>query len=301
MTPAAPVLSRTRTVVLWGLLLVWICEATITNVRPLSEWWTHAWKMSTPDDARLATALYLTHAFEGAAKGALAVLAVFALRSNSASVRAALFVPMALVPPLNLAFIGREQGFLPGPTTIAATLSLILWGTFFLFREQGEERNTEAERAPSPAGVNSIWFVANAVVLTLAASVLLFAPDTALELAFPCFSDAFHRSGASPSALKLTALADGSHFTAVAAATWVGALYGRRSPTVRTAVSLANTVFAGLLCFIPLARLAVDVGRECATKSILIYAVPLFVGWLSYDVLSYGALSSRRVRPAPAD
>jgi hypothetical protein len=72
-------------------------------------------------------------------------------------------------------------------------------------------------------------------------------------------------------------LAVGSHLTAVATATWIATLLGRRSPVLRTAVTVA---------------------RECATSSLLIYAVPLFAGWLAYDAVSFRAKLSRRPRLA---
>jgi hypothetical protein len=65
-------------------------------------------------------------------------------------------------------------------------------------------------------------------------------------------------------------------------------------------VSFANTVFAGLLCVVPLTRLALEAGRDCATSSLLIYAVPLFAGWLTFDALSYGPVLTRRLRLANA-
>ena len=300
MSASAPTLSRTRTVVLWGLLLVWFSEMTITSVWPLSEWWTQFWGMLNPDNPQLGTALYLTHALEGAAKGALGVLAAFALRSGSPFVRSALFVPMALVPPLNLAFPMREQGFLLRPTMIATTLSIILWGSFFLFRERAEGQPAIDASAKRSGSVRNVWFAANAIILTLAAGLFLFAPAMALKLTLPCLSGVLDGSGGQPTALTLTALAVGSHFTAVATATWIATLYGGRNPTVRTAVTVANTLFAGLLCFVPLTRLALDAGRDCATSSPLIYAVPLFAGWLTYDALSYRAVLTRRLRLANA-
>jgi len=226
------------------------------------------------------------------------VLALFALRSRSAFVRSALFIPMALVPPLNLAFPIREQGLQPRPTMIAATLSLILWGSFFLFKEESAMSGEEgAERTAGIDGVRKVWFAANAVVLTLAAGLFLFAPSIALSLTLPCVSGLLDGSGGKPTALTLTASAVGSHLTAVAAATWIATLYGRRSPIVRTAVTAASTVQAGLLCVVPLTRLALDEGQDCATSSLLIYAVPLFAGWLAYDAVSYRATLSRRLRP----
>src|SRR5512146_1002390 len=301
MSTSAATLSRTRTVVLWGLLIVWFSEMTITSVRPLAEWWTQAWKMAVPDDPQLAIALYVTHALEGAAKGALGVLAVFALRSGSPLVRTALFVPMALVPPLNLAFPIREQGFLPQPTTIASVLSVILWGSFFLIREHGEQPHTPTDARPKrTAALGDLWFAANAIMLTLAAGLCFFAPGVVLKLTLPCLSVVIDGFGGETRPLTLTALAVGSHLAAVATATWIGAIYGRRDSTVRTAVAVANTLNAGLLCFVPLTRVALDSGRDCALSSMLVYAIPLFAGWLIYDTLRYRPTLTRRLRLADA-
>ena len=298
MSPASsnPRLSRVRTVVLWGLLVVWFSEMTLWGVRPLSEMWTQFWQLFAYDDASLGTALYMTHAFEAAEKGALGVLAVFALRSRSPFVRTALFVPMALVPPLNLAFPFRVQGFPLRPTMIGTVLSIVLWGSFFLFRERAERPSPAIDAsAGRVAGrfdsLRQGWFVANAVILTLAAALFLFAPHGAVKLTLPCLWDGI---AGEHTALKLTALTVGTHLTAVATASWIGTLYSRSNPTVRTAMTVSNTVHAGLLCFVPLTQLALNAGRDCATSSILIYAVPLFAGWLIYDTLAYRATLTAR-------
>jgi len=294
-------LSRTRTVVLWGLLIVWFSEMTITSVQPLSEWWTQAWKMGLPEDSQLATALYLTHSLEGAAKGALGVMAMFALRSGSPFVRAALFVPMALVPPLNVAFPIREQGFLPRPTMIASILSIILWGSFLLFREgtNSSPPTMDGPRKRSPS-LGDFWFAANAMILTLAAGMFFFAPTAALRLTLACLSVVLDKPAGSTTALMLTALAVGSHLTAVATATWIATLYERRDSRVRMAVALGNTLNAALLCLVPLRHLTTEAGRDCTSSSILIYAVPLLAGWLIYDALSYHETLTRRPRLANA-
>jgi hypothetical protein len=292
--------SHVRTVVLWGLLLVWVSESTITIVRPLADWWTRVWGLHTPDDSLLATALYLTHTLEGAAKGALAVLAVFALRSGSPSVRTALFIPMALVPPLNLAFPFREQGYVLGPTMVGAVLSAILWGSFFLFRERSAQPQPGTDaRANRPEPLRDVWFAINAIVLTLAAFLYLFAPAAGMRLTFPFLSGVLDGAASGkPTALALTALAVGTHLTAVATATWIATFYGRRNPIVRAAVAGGSTVHAGLLCFVSLTQLARDAGRDCATSSLLLYAVPLFAGWLIYEAMSYRTVLTRRLRLA---
>lgn len=303
MSSSAPQLSKTRTFLLWALAVVWFSEMLLWGVRPLSEMWTRVWQIVPPEDPQLATALYITHAFEAGAKGALGVLAVFALRSKSPSARSALFVPMALIPPLNLAFQFRAQGFPLRATTVATVLSIILWGSFFLFRERTEQpRNTTAGSRQSPPSrwesLQYIWFAANAVVLTLISSLFLFAPDSGAKFTLPCLSGLIDTSRGVPSGLTLTSLAVGTHLLSVATATWIATVYFRSNPTVRQAVAAANTLHAGLLCILPLRQIALDVGRDCATSSLLIYAIPLFAGWVIYAALSYRATLTGRLHLA---
>lgn len=282
-SPARP--NRARTVVLWGLLVVWLVEGMLSSVRPLTEWWTQFWEYLAPDDARL----YLMHGILAAAKGTLAVLAVFALRSRRPFARSALYVPMALVPPLNIVFPFRAQGFLLRPTLIGATLSVIVWQTFFMFKEGAEP----SSRALSTAGRSRVsprdllqyfWFAANATALTLAAALFLFSPGAGVRLAFPCLSQS---SGTVPSGVVLLGMVAGTHLTAVAAATWLGTFYARSNGTIRQAVAAANTLHAGLLCVLPLLQLAREGGRVCASSSLLMYSIPLFAGWLVYVTLSH--------------
>jgi len=141
----APQLNRIRTFLFGALAFVWFGEMALWGFQSFSEVWTNVWKMTPPENPQLATALSLTHAFEAPLKGALGVLAVFGLRSKNPSARTALFLSMALVPPLNLAFQFREQGYPLGSTVVATVFSTILWGSFFLFREpvqQPEQRAT---------------------------------------------------------------------------------------------------------------------------------------------------------------
>ena len=283
---ASPVrLSKARTFVLWGLAVVWWSEMTLSSVRPLTEWWTRFWGYLAPDDPRL----YLTNAMLAAAKGALGVLAVYALRSRSPLVRSALFIPMALVPPLNVLFPFREQGFFLRPTLIGATLSVILWQTFFLLKDDAEP-TTPAVSAAGGSRLSLrdvaryVWFASNAIVLTLAAMAFLVAPDVAVRVAFPCI---LGPGDAMQSGLRLTGLVAGTHLTAVATATWIGTVFSRRNATVRRAVAVANTLHAAILCALPLTQLALERGTWCATSSPLVYAIPLLAGWLVYAALPH--------------
>ena len=294
MTSSAARLSSARTFILWGLAVVWFSEMTLSGVRPLTESWTQFWGYLAPDDPRL----YLTYAVLAAGKGALGVLAVFALRSRSPFVRSALFVPMALVPPLNLAFVFRAQGFLLRPTLIGATLSVILWQTFFLFKDDAEP-SSQAVSAADRSRLSwwdvaqYVWFAANAIVLTLAAALFLYAPDFGVRLAFPCFSGS---GDAVPSGLTLTGMVVGTHLTAVATATWISTVYSRSNTTVRRAVAVANTLHAAVLCMLPLAQLVLEAGTRCATSSLLIYSIPLLAGWLIYGALAYRSSLPGRLR-----
>jgi len=294
-------LSPARTVLLWGLAIVWFAEMTLWDVRALAEMWTRFWVQLAPSEPDLATALYLTHATEGAAKGALGVLAVYALRSRLPFVRTALFVPMALVPPLNLLFQFRAQGFPLRPTLIGATLSVILWQTFFLFRDRAPRPaypsdEPAARRRLTPAEwMAYTWFGVNAVVLSAAAILFLFAPDTGVRLAFGYLTRSAGAQASLPEGLTWSAMAVGTHLAAFGIATWIGTVTLRRSPTVRQAVTAASTLHAALLAAVPLARLAWMTGGDGAAASLLVWSVPLLAGWLVFAALSY------RTSPAALD
>jgi hypothetical protein len=85
LSAPAPRLSRVRTVLFGGLALVWFGEMLFTGVQPFAETWTRFWKMYAPDNPQLATALYITHAFEAPLKAALLILALFGLLSTNPS------------------------------------------------------------------------------------------------------------------------------------------------------------------------------------------------------------------------
>jgi hypothetical protein len=307
VTSPAARLNGARTFILAALAIVWFAEMALWGVRPLSEMWTGFWGIVAPEDPQLARALYLTHAFEAAAKGALGVLAVYALRSRNPFVRSALFVSMALVPPLNVVFQFRAQGFPLRPTVIGATLSVILWETFFLFKDGTEQPSQKMDgvtraRAPLSDWFQYAWFAANAIVLTFAAALFLFAPDTGLRLAFPCFSGPDDAARAGPSALTLSAMAIGTHLTAIASATWIATAHSRNQASVRRAVAAANTLHAALLCMLPLLQLTLGEERRCATSSLLIYSIPLLGGWLVYAALSsHTTLTARLHLAHPID
>jgi hypothetical protein len=292
MTSTVPQLSRMRTFLLWALAIVWFSEMALWAVRPLAETWTRFWQQLPPDDPRLTTALYITHALEASAKGALGVLAVFALRSGSPSVRTALFVPMALVPPLNLAFQFRAQGFPLGPTAVGTTLSLILWGSFFFFKDSADQPPAAADPAGRSApwrweSFQAVWLGATAAVLTLAAALFLFAPDRGLRSIFPCLAQSLDASRGVSAGLTTSLMAVGTHVLAVSIAIWIAAASVRRRPTVRQAGIVSSTLLAALVCVLPLRQIALDLGRVCALSSLLVYAILLFAAWVIYAAASY--------------
>ena len=292
MTSSPAELQRARTLVLWGLLVVWLVELLLSSVRPLTERWTQFWEYRAPEDARL----YLTYAILAATKGALAMLAVYALRSRIPSVRSALYVSMALVPPLNVVFPFRAQGFLMRPTLIGATLSVILWQTFFLFTE-GAHRSSQSVITGARSHlsrwdlIQRAWFAANATALTLAAALFLFTPTAGVRLAFPCLTEPGYPI---PPGVVLVGMVVGTHLTAIATAMWSGTFAPRSNEAVREAVAAASTVHAALLCALPLVQLAGEGGRACATSSPLMYSIPLLAGWLIYL-----AFSLRIAQPKP--
>lgn len=305
---SGPRLSTVRTFLFWALALVWFTEMLFLGIEPLSKVWTRLWQVIPPGDPQLVTSLYMTWVVAAPAKGALCVMAVFGLRSKNPAVRTALFVSMALVPPLNIAFPFRQQGFLPGPVAVATVLSSILWGSFLIFREPArrpERGNPEGLRQPSSPreGVlRHVWFAASAATLTLLALLLLFWPRTGLDLLLPWQATLLATHETELFSLVHTGMASGTHLLAVATASWLATINYRRVPALRTPLAAASTVLAGLMLLFPLRRIGLQAGASAAASSILVAFVPLFVGWVLYAVLSYrgGMLRTASLRARTA-
>lgn len=244
MTLSAAPLSRVRTFLFGGLALVWFGEMLFTSVPSFAKAWTTFWKMYAPENPQLATALYITHAFEAPLKAALLILAVFGLLSTNASARTALFVSMSLVPPINIAFHFRAQGFPLASMTIATVLSTILWVSFLLIREPAQEAERSETTGPWEM-FRSAWFALSATVLTVLASLFLFAPNTVLYVEFPCLSDVFSAHQGELTSLSVSTLAAGSHRTALATAIWFATAHSRTNRTLRQAIALASIAYAG--------------------------------------------------------
>jgi len=284
--PPVPRLSRVRTFLFGTLAFVWFAEMVQWGFLASTGGWQNIWKDIAP---QLATALLITHAIRAASKGALGVMAVFGMRSRNPATRTALFVSMSLVPPLNIAFPCRADGFPLGTTAVAAIFSAILWTSFFLFKEPiqpAEEKSVQL--SPSRwETVQYIWFAVYSIVLTLMALFFLSAPRTALNFVFPSLSSLFHSYEAGLSSMTSSNLSSGTHLLALAIASWIATVYGRNHPTLRQAMTVASVVHAGLICLLPLRRTILEIGGSSATASILVIFVPLFVGWVLYAAFSY--------------
>jgi hypothetical protein len=294
--------SRVRNIVFVGLAVVWFNEMLLWGVRSLSEaWGPKVWDVAIPENPFIATLLYITRASNSPAKAALFVLAVFALRSKDAFARTALFVPMALIPPLNIAFQFRAQGFPVKAMTIATVLTTILWGSFVLFKEpiQKSEAGGESSRRPQPSGweiLQYAWFAVNSAFLTLLAAVFLSEPRGGLDFLFPCLSSFLSAHNGELYSLKISNLGMGTHLLALAIASWFATVYSRSNVTLPRAVTTASTVNAGLACLLPLRLVITEIGGSCSTSSVLVVFVPLLVGWVFYSLLDL-----RRSRPLTAN
>lgn len=284
MSASTPRLSGIRTFLLAGLAVVWLGEGVLTGVQPLAEGWTTFWKMFVPDDPALAAALYVTHAAEAPLKAGLLVLALFALRSGKPSVRTPLFVSMSLVPPINIAFHFRAQGFPLVSMTIATTLSVILWGSFLLTSEPRDPSNGVEGSRRDIAG--RMWFAVSAAVLTFLGLLSLLAPKTALYWHFPCLASSFDAHQGELSSLTVSMLAAGSHLTALATASWFATARYQTTPALRQAITFSSITVAALICALPLRQLVQQGGWRCARSPFLLPFILLLLGWVAYAAIN---------------
>jgi hypothetical protein len=284
VTSSSPRLSGVRTLLLVGLAVVWLGEGLMTGLQPLAEGWTKFWKMFPPDDPTLAAALYITHAFEAPLKAGLLVLALSALASGKPSVRTPLFVSMSLVPPINIAFHFRAQGFPPVSMTIATTLSAILWGSFLLTSEPTEPSEPKETGRRDLFGV--AWCGFSAVALTFLGLLFLLVPTTALYWEFPCLSSTFDAHQTELQSLTVSVLAAGSHLTALATAGWFATAGSRTNRTLRQAITLSGITVAALMCALPLRQVVQHRGWTCARSPVVLLFVLLLVGWVAYAAVS---------------
>ena len=300
-----PQLSRVRTVLFGGMVLVWFSETLFLGFPALNKVWSDLWQVAAPANEQLVTALHAIWATGAPSKAALLVMAVFGLLSKNPTARTALFISMALVPPLNIAFPFRQQGFLPGPMMVATTLSTILWVSFLLFRERAQSpaEKPTAGRDPSALPrweiVQYGWFAAYSTILTLLAALLLFWPGTALDLVLPCLSTLPGLDGDAQASLIHTSLGSGTHMLAVSIGFWFGTFKGRHNPVLRKALTVAGIAHSGLFFAFPLRQIALGFGGACTKASILVGFGPLFVAWLIYAAFSFRQQSSREAQVQP--
>lgn len=285
---SGPELSGMRTFLFGALAFVWFAEMVQWGFLASSGGWQNIWTDFPPEAPQLATALSITHAIRAAAKGALFVMAVFGLKSRDPSARTALFVSMALVPPLNIVFPCRADGFPLGTTAVAAIFSTILWLSLFLFREpaQGPEQRSIQLPPSRWEMLQYIWFAVNSTALTLMAFLFLSGPRTALDFIFPSLSGLLHTYEAGLSSMISSNLSSGTHLLALAIASWMATVYCRRYSTLRQAMTVASTLHAGLIYLLPLRRIVLEIGGSSATSSILVAFAPLLVGWVLYAAIS---------------
>jgi hypothetical protein len=284
VTSATQRLSGVRTFLLVGLAVVWFSEGVMTGVQPLAVGWTRFWKMFPPDNPTLTAALYVTHAFVAPLKAGLLVLALFALRSGNPSVRTPLFVSMSLVPPINIAFHFRAQGFPLVSMTIATTLSAILWGAFLLTSEPAE--SSPPQKAGQWDILDRAWFGLSAAILTFLGLLSLLAPNTALYWQFPCLSSTFDAHQGELASLTVSMLAAGSHLTALATASWFATAGYWTNRTLRQAITLSIMTVSALMCVLPLRQIVQQDGWSCARSPILLPFVVLLIGWAASAAIS---------------
>jgi len=283
---SAPQLSKVRTFLFSALAFVWFAEMVQWGFLASTGGWQNIWKDIAP---QLTTALLITHAIRAASKGALGVMAVFGLRSKNPATRTALFVSMSLVPPLNILFPCRADGFPLGTTAVAAIFSVILWISFFLFKEPIQQLERKPTQLPPSRWetVQYAWFAVNSAILTLMALFFLSAPRTALDLIFPSLSGLLHTYESGLGSMTSSNLSSGTHLLALAIASWIATVYSRNNSTLRYTMTAASIMHAGLICILALRRVILEIGRSSATSSILIVFAPLFVSWLFYVAFLY--------------
>jgi len=290
-----PQLSRVRTILFGAMTLVWFSEMLFLGLEPLSKVWAYLWQVPLPQTPQDALAMFIIGSTTAPAKGALCVMAIAGLLSKNPATRTALFISMALIPPLNIAFPFRHQGFLLGPVTIATVLSAILWGSYFLFREPTRKaaRRPASESVESPLSgweiLQYVWFGFYSALLTVLAFFLLFWPSVAPSLILPCLPLSLTTNETELSSLIHTSLGSGTHMLAIATGFWIATVSCRSNPGLRGALTVAGAVHAGFFLVFPLRSIALGFGGTCATASIPMGFLPLFVAWVIFAAYAYRA------------
>lgn len=281
-------LSRVRTFLFWCLAVVWFSEMLFLGVPFFNRLWIELWHVAPPHDSELATASLLTGMVGAPVKGAFFVMAVWGIRSMNPFTRTALFVSMSLVPPFNVAMPFRYQGFVLGPVLVGSILSVILWASFFLFKEpyrQAEQKVKESPRQLSSSGweiFQYILLVFSSVVITALAVLFLFFPKTALALSFPCLPDLLDSSQADLPGMIYHSMASGTHLLALSIGSWIATVNFQRNPSLRQAMTITIIVFTALFFIFPISQMIAAFGINCITPSVLYAFALLLAGWLIY-------------------
>lgn len=281
-------LSKVRTILFWGLALVWFCEMLFLGVPSFNRVWIDAWHVPPPEDPQLSLASMITGAVGAPVKAAFFVMAVIAIRSKNPSTRTALFVSMSLVPPLNLAFPFQYQGFLLKPVMIASILSTILWVSFFVFKEPHRQSEKEVKEniAQSSGSKGSLFqyslFSITSILLTALAFLFLFFPKMALKVCFPCMPDILNSSQADLSGMIYHSMATGTHLLAFSVGAWIATVNCRRNSTLRKAMAFACIVFLALFFIFPIRHFIVAFGVNCMPLFVLYVFSLILVCWIIY-------------------
>ena len=281
-------LSKVRTFLFWCLALVWFSEMLFLGVPFFNRVWIELWHVVPPQDSELATASLLTGMVGAPVKGAFFVMAVWGIRSTNPSTRTALFVSMSLVPPFNVAMPFRYQGFVLGPVLVGSILSVILWLSFFLFKEPYRQPKQKAKQnvghIPSSGWeiFQYMLFAITSIVITVLAFIFLFLPKTALALSFPCVPNLLDSSQADLSGMIYHSMASGTHLLALSIGSWIATVNCRRNPSLRQAMTITITVFTALFFIVPIRHMIGAFGINCIIPSIPYAFALLLVGWLIY-------------------
>lgn len=281
-------LSKVRTFLFWCLALVWFSEMLFLGVPFFNRVWIELWHVVPPQDSELATASLLTGMVGAPVKGAFFVMAVWGIRSTNPSTRTALFVSMSLVPPFNVAMPFRYQGFVLGPVLVGSILSVILWLSFFLFKEPYRQPKQKAKQnvghIPSSGWeiFQYMLFAITSIVITVLAFIFLFLPKTALALSFPCVPNLLDSSQADLSGMIYHSMASGTHLLALSIGSWIATVNCRRNPSLRRAMTITITVFTALFFIFPIRHMIGVFGINCIIPSIPYAFALLLVGWLIY-------------------
>ena len=277
-------ISKVRQFLFWCLAVVWFSEMLFLGFPFLNRIWLEFWKVTPPEESQLATASMITGAVGAPVKGALFVMAAIALKSINPSIRTPLFVSMSLVPPFNVAMPFRFQGFIPGPTTVGITLSIILWLSFFLFRERNHQHKQYSD-ANTPSGQENFQYILLALtsaLLTILAVLFLFFPKAALRFSFPCIPGIQNASPDEQAGMIYHSMASGTHLLALSIGSWIATINFRRNPGLRQAMTYANIVFIVLFFVFPMRQAMMAFGISCLPLPAFYSFTLLLAGWLIY-------------------